>query len=62
MTNPQCKSCIWKDQCYSDEHCDDYYPAISELEDAADGEMLQRHRDEFLEEWNVAVERHIFFA
>jgi len=62
MPSKQFEMCIWSGQCFSAQRCDDYYPAMGDLEDAADEEMLQRHHHQFIEEWNEAVERHIFFA
>lgn len=62
MLNPQCATCIWSGQCFSASRCDDYYPTTPEAEESVDSEMMARHRAEYHEDWNEAVERRIFFA
>lgn len=51
MENDSCETCIFFSGCCETETCDDYYAASEEFEDKCCQDVIDRRRQEFLEDW-----------
>lgn len=51
MKNPQCEKCLWSDQCYSEDPCDDFSPINENEPSELDDAMIERYRRRFRQEF-----------
>lgn len=55
MSRKQCTGCLFRDKCDGSELCDNYYPVDDHMDDVAMDGVIQKHYEEFLQEWDEYI-------